>query len=353
MDPRQSRRLRPRPAAARARSRVGADAARRSTSAAARRSRSSKQAQARRNAASRRSARPRRTRTRRAPQALMAEVAELKDDIPALEAEEKAADDELDERARANSRTCRSTMCRTARTRTAMSSIITSARSANYAFTPKQHFELGEALGLMDFETAAKLSGARFVVLKSGLARLERALGQFMLDLHTSEHGYTEVNPPLLVRDEAMFGTAQLPKFEDDQFMRHGVTCQRGRQCRSSATRDSDGKIDRSADRDARSDADRSKILAHPHRRSPAHQSRPRIHRRRSRTAAALHRLHAVLPRRSGRRRQGHPRHDPPAPVHQGRAGLDHHAGAIARTSTSACWPAPRRCCAGSTCTIA
>jgi seryl-tRNA synthetase len=82
----------------------------------------------------------------------------------------------------------------------------------------KQHFEIGEALGLMDFETAAKLSGSRFVVLKGGLARLERALGQFMIDLHTTEHGYTEVNPPLLVRDEAMFGTAQLPKFEDDQF---------------------------------------------------------------------------------------------------------------------------------------
>jgi seryl-tRNA synthetase len=87
-----------------------------------------------------------------------------------------------------------------------------------FSFQPKQHFELGEALGLMDFETAAKLSGARFVVLKGALARLERALAQFMLDLHTSEHGYTEVNPPLLVRDEAMFGTAQLPKFEEDQF---------------------------------------------------------------------------------------------------------------------------------------
>jgi seryl-tRNA synthetase len=70
----------------------------------------------------------------------------------------------------------------------------------------------------MDFETAAKLSGARFVVLKKGLARLERALAQFMLDVHTSEHGYTEVSPPLLVRDEVMFGTAQLPKFEEDQF---------------------------------------------------------------------------------------------------------------------------------------
>jgi seryl-tRNA synthetase len=70
----------------------------------------------------------------------------------------------------------------------------------------------------MDFEAAAKLSGARFVVLKKGLARLERAIGQFMLDLHTNEHGYTEINPPLLVRDDVMFGTGQLPKFREDQF---------------------------------------------------------------------------------------------------------------------------------------
>ena len=83
----------------------------------------------------------------------------------------------------------------------------------------KEHYELGEALGMMDFETAAKLSGSRFVVLKKGLARLQRALGQFMLDLHTEEHGYTEVQPPLFVRDEVMFGTAQLPKFVDDQFL--------------------------------------------------------------------------------------------------------------------------------------
>jgi seryl-tRNA synthetase len=91
-------------------------------------------------------------------------------------------------------------------------------KPAKFSFRPKQHFELGEALGLMDFETAAKLSGARFVVLKGALARLERALAQFMLDLHTTEHGYTEINPPLLVRDDAMFGTAQLPKFAEDQF---------------------------------------------------------------------------------------------------------------------------------------
>ena len=93
-----------------------------------------------------------------------------------------------------------------------------SGTKRDYSFTPKQHFELGEALGMMDFELAAKLSGARFVVLQKGLARLERALGQFMLDLHTGEHGYTEVNPPLMVRDDVMFGTAQLPKFAEDQF---------------------------------------------------------------------------------------------------------------------------------------
>jgi len=88
-----------------------------------------------------------------------------------------------------------------------------------FAFAPKEHFDIGEALGMMDFDTAAKISGARFVVNKGSLARMERALGQFMLDLHTEENGYTEVNPPILVKDEAMFGTAQLPKFEEDQFL--------------------------------------------------------------------------------------------------------------------------------------
>ena len=82
----------------------------------------------------------------------------------------------------------------------------------------KDHADLGEAMGLLDFEAAARMSGARFAVLKGGLARLERALGQFMLDLQTTEHGYLEVNPPYLVRDEAMFGTGQLPKFEEDLF---------------------------------------------------------------------------------------------------------------------------------------
>ncbi|QKV17753.1 serine--tRNA ligase [Oricola thermophila] len=94
---------------------------------------------------------------------------------------------------------------------------VTGERPA-FDFEPKEHFELGEALGQMDFETAAKLSGSRFTVVQGGLARLERALGQFMLDVHTREHGYTEVNPPLLVRDDAMYGTGQLPKFSEDLF---------------------------------------------------------------------------------------------------------------------------------------
>lgn len=88
----------------------------------------------------------------------------------------------------------------------------------NFSFEPKEHFEIGEKLGYMDFERAARLSGSRFTVLKSQLARLERALGQFMLDMHTTEHGYTEVSPPLLVNDETLYGTGQLPKFAEDLF---------------------------------------------------------------------------------------------------------------------------------------
>jgi seryl-tRNA synthetase len=87
---------------------------------------------------------------------------------------------------------------------------------------PKDHVELGEALGLMDFEAAARMSGTRFVVLKGQLARLERALGQFMLDMQTEAHGYTEVSPPVLVKDDALFGTGQLPKFAEDQFRTTG-----------------------------------------------------------------------------------------------------------------------------------
>ena len=87
-----------------------------------------------------------------------------------------------------------------------------------FDFEPKQHFELGEALGMMDFDAASRMSGARFVVLKGALARLERALGQFMLNLHTGEHGYTEIIAPLMVKDEAAYGVGQLPKFSEEMF---------------------------------------------------------------------------------------------------------------------------------------
>ena len=88
-----------------------------------------------------------------------------------------------------------------------------------FEFAPKEHFEIGEALSMMDFEAAARMAGARFVVLKGALARIERALGAFMLDLQTTEFGYREVSPPILVRDDALFGTGQLPKFEADLFV--------------------------------------------------------------------------------------------------------------------------------------
>ncbi len=175
------------------------------------------QAQARRNAASKEIGEAMRTKDEARAQALMAEVGELKTTIPAMEAEEKAVSAELDA---ALAQIPNLPLDDVPDGRDAADNVEHHGwgEKRGYAFTPKQHFDLGEALGLMDFESAAKLSGARFVVLKGALARLERALAQFMLDLHTKEHGYTEIAPPLLVRDEVMYGTAQLPKFADDQF---------------------------------------------------------------------------------------------------------------------------------------
>jgi seryl-tRNA synthetase len=178
----------------------------------------SEQAQARRNAASKEIGEAKKNKDEAKAAALMAEVATLKETMPALDKEQaelgSALDKELaqipnmpldevpdgaDEHGNVEKHTW--------------------GKKREYSFKPKEHFDLGAALGMMDFELAAKLSGARFVVLQKGLARMERALGQFFLDTHTSEQGgYTEVNPPLLVRDDVMFGTAQLPKFEDDQF---------------------------------------------------------------------------------------------------------------------------------------
>ena len=170
-------------------------------------------------------------------------------------------------------------------------------------FKPKEHFEIGEALGLMDFDAAAKLSGARFVVLKGALARLSRALEQFMLDLHTGEHGYTEIEPPVLVRDDdAMFGTAQLPKM-----FRANSVRRRRRVSGSIPTAEVP--------------------LTNLVRESIVDEKT---------LAPSLHRRDAVLPRRSGRGGARHARHDPPASVQEGRTRLDHDAGTTRPPNTSA-----------------
>ncbi|HET7681194.1 MAG TPA: serine--tRNA ligase, partial [Xanthobacteraceae bacterium] len=175
------------------------------------------QAQARRNAASREIGEAKKNKDEAAAKKLMAEVAELKETLGQLDAGAKAAEEELN-KVLATVPNLPAADVPDGKDEKDNVQKSEWGTKRGYAFKLRQHFELGEALGQMDFETAAKISGARFVVLKKGLARMERALGQFMLDLHTAEHGYTEISPPLLVRDETMFGTAQLPKFKDDQF---------------------------------------------------------------------------------------------------------------------------------------
>jgi seryl-tRNA synthetase len=177
----------------------------------------SEQAQARRNAASKEIGEAKKAKDEARASALMDEVAKLKTTLPQLEQAAKDADEEL---ATVLSAIPNLPLAEVPDGLDEHGNVLhhVFGNRRNYAFTPKPHDDIGSALGFMDFETAAKLSGARFVVLTKGLARLERAIGQFMLDVHTNEHGYTEVNPPLLVRNEVMFGTGQLPKFEDDQF---------------------------------------------------------------------------------------------------------------------------------------
>jgi seryl-tRNA synthetase len=159
---------------------------------------------------------------------LMAEVARLKETIPAGEAEERAAEKDLRDALSAIPNMAlddvpvgedeNDNVEYFGQNGSPETAAKLRAPKPSFTFAPKEHFEIGVAEKNMDFEIAAKLSGSRFVVLKGQLARLERALGQFMLDTHTTEHGYTEVQPPVLVRDEALFGTGQLPKFEDDLF---------------------------------------------------------------------------------------------------------------------------------------
>ena len=179
----------------------------------------SEQAQARRNAASKEIGEAKKAKDEARAATLMAEVGELKTRMPELEQAAKAADEELNkELAAIPNLPLPAPEVPDGADEHGNVQHHVFGKAREYGFAPKAHDDLGEGLGFMDFEAAAKLSGARFVVLKKGLARLERAIGQFMLDLHTTEHGYTEINPPLLVKEAAMFGTAQLPKFESDQY---------------------------------------------------------------------------------------------------------------------------------------
>ena len=175
------------------------------------------QAQARRNAASKEIGEAKKKKDEASAQKLMAEVNELKSTLSALEEEQKKLADTLDMELAEIPNTPADDVPDGADASGNVERHVFGKRR-DYAFKPKQHFELGEALEMMDFKIAAKLSGSRFVVLQKDLARMERALGQFMLDLHTGAHGYIEVSPPIMVRDEVMFGTAQLPKFAHDQF---------------------------------------------------------------------------------------------------------------------------------------
>jgi seryl-tRNA synthetase len=177
----------------------------------------SEQAQARRNTASKEIGDAKKAKDEARASALMAEVAELKTTMPELELAAKAADEDLArELAAIPNLPLDEVPDGVDEHGNVQHHVFGDKRS--YGFAPKPHDDLGGALGFMDFETAAKLSGARFVVLRKGLARLERAIGQFMLDLHSNEHGYTEINPPLLVREQTAYGTGNLPKSAEDMF---------------------------------------------------------------------------------------------------------------------------------------
>ena len=180
--------------------------------------------QARRNAASKEIGKAKAGKDEAKAAALMAEVAALKDELARGEEDQRAADRALHD-ALSVIPNLPLDEVPVGKDEHDNKEVRKVGKPPKLAWTnkPREHYEIGEALGLMDFETAAKLSGSRFVVLKGQLARLERALAQFMLDLHTAPEkdglgGYTEIVPPYLVRDETMFGTAQLPKFAEDQF---------------------------------------------------------------------------------------------------------------------------------------
>ena len=175
------------------------------------------EAQEKRNAASKEIGRAKAARDEAKAQALIDEVAKLKSFIQEGEEEERRLTRELEDfLATIPNLPLDAVPVGEDETANQVHHVVGNA--PEFDFAPKQHFDIGEALGLMDFEAAAKISGARFVVLKGALARMERAIASFMLDLHTTEFGYQEILPPALVRDHAMFGTGQLPKFADDLF---------------------------------------------------------------------------------------------------------------------------------------
>lgn len=173
--------------------------------------------QSRRNAASKEIGAAMAQKNTELAEQLKLEVATLKDTMPLIEQEERVAVSALDD---VLSRIPNIPLEDVPVGKDESDNVVTRVvgQKPGWNHPAKEHFEIGEALGYMDFDRAAKLSGSRFTVLTSQLARLERALGQFMLDLHTREHGYTEVSSPLMVRDEAMYGTGQLPKFAEDLF---------------------------------------------------------------------------------------------------------------------------------------
>ncbi len=173
--------------------------------------------QSRRNAASKEIGAAMAQKNTELAERLKSEVATIKDTMPAAEQEEREVVSALDD---ALSRIPNIPLDDVPVGRDENDNVVKHVvgQKPGWNHAAKEHFEIGEALGYMDFERAAKLSGSRFTVLTGPLARLERAIGQFMLDLHTTEHGYTEVSSPLMVRDEAMYGTGQLPKFAEDLF---------------------------------------------------------------------------------------------------------------------------------------
>jgi len=176
------------------------------------------EAQARRNEASKLIGRAKAQKNEADAQALMAEVAGLKDEIQAGEERERTLQAMLRDRLAELPNLPAADVPDGADENANVEVTSRHWGRPSGINSAKEHFEIGEALGMMDFERAARISGSRFVFLKSQLARLERALGNFMLDVQTGEFGYTEVSPPLMVREDAFFGTGQMPKFEADLF---------------------------------------------------------------------------------------------------------------------------------------